>query len=87
MGGTSPEHRVELDFEITFRNGGGLQGQGFRLDIPGNDITDQDAGALLVRQPGCSWWTTCVSRRGASSRSLIGDARGRAWTMRAPIGW
>lgn len=45
-----PEHRVELDFVITFRNGGGLQGQGFRLDIPGDDISDADAGALLVRE-------------------------------------
>jgi kynurenine formamidase len=49
---TLPEHRVELDFEITFRNGGGLQGQGFRLDIPGGDITDEAAGALLVRELG-----------------------------------
>jgi len=45
-----PEHRVELDFAITFRNGGGLQGDGFRLDIPGDDISDADAGALLVRE-------------------------------------
>lgn len=45
-----PEHRVELDFVITFRNGGGLQGQGFRLDIPADDISDADAGALLVRE-------------------------------------
>jgi kynurenine formamidase len=47
-----PEHRVELDFGITFRNGGGLQGQGFRLDIPGDDITDEQAAALLVRELG-----------------------------------
>ncbi len=45
-----PEHRVELDFVITFRNGGGLQGEGFRLDIPGDDISDADAGAFLVRE-------------------------------------
>ena len=49
---THPEHRVEVDFEITFLNGGGLQGQGFRLDIPGDDITDQAAGDLLVRELG-----------------------------------
>ncbi len=52
MGARLPEHRVELDFDITFRNGGGLQGQGFRLDIPGDDITDAAAGALLVRELG-----------------------------------
>lgn len=48
----SEQHRVELDFAITFRNGGGIQGQGFRLDIPGDDISDADAAALLVRDLG-----------------------------------
>jgi kynurenine formamidase len=52
VGAPDTEHRVELDFDITFRNGGGLQGQGFRLDIPGDDISDGDAGALLVRELG-----------------------------------
>lgn len=27
------EKRVRFDFEIEFSNGGGIQGQGFRLDI------------------------------------------------------
>lgn len=52
MGARPPEHRVELDFDLTFRNGGGLQGQGFRLDIPGDDITDEEAASLLVRELG-----------------------------------
>lgn len=46
------QHRVEIDFVVTFRNGGGLQGQGFRLDIPGDDIDEADAGTLLVRELG-----------------------------------
>jgi hypothetical protein len=28
------DYRAEFDAEVTFRNGGGLQAQGFRLDIP-----------------------------------------------------
>jgi hypothetical protein len=32
------DRRVKFDFEVTFSNGGGIQGQGFRLDIDGNDI-------------------------------------------------
>lgn len=48
----SEQRRVELDFVITFRNGGGIQGQGFRLDILGDDIGDADAAALLVRELG-----------------------------------
>ena len=43
------EHRVEFDFEITFTNGGGIQGQGFRLDIPGDDVTDDWIADALVR--------------------------------------
>jgi FMN-dependent NADH-azoreductase len=46
-----PGHHVEtldlwhaelppFDFDVEFLNGGGLQGQGFRLDIEGDDIDD-----------------------------------------------
>lgn len=31
------EKRVKFDFEIDFSNGGGIQGQDFRLDIEGDD--------------------------------------------------
>ena len=43
------QKRVVFDFEIEFGNGGGLQGQGFRLDIVGNDIADDALAAYLVR--------------------------------------
>ena len=33
--------RVKFDFEIDFTNGGGIQGQDFRLDIDGDDIVDK----------------------------------------------
>jgi arylformamidase len=46
------EHRVQFDFEIEFSNGGGLQGQGFRLDIDGTDIADDDLAAYIVRDLG-----------------------------------
>jgi hypothetical protein len=41
--------RVLFDFEIEFSNGGGLQGQGFRLDIDGDDIDDEALAGYLVR--------------------------------------
>jgi kynurenine formamidase len=47
-----PEYRAVFDASITFRNGGGLQTQGFRLDIPGRDATPAEIGALLVRHLG-----------------------------------
>lgn len=43
------DKRVVFDFEIDFSNGGGLQGQGFRLDIPGDDISDQELADYIVR--------------------------------------
>jgi hypothetical protein len=40
--------RVMFDFAITFSNGGGIQGQGFRLDIEGSAISDSDLADYLV---------------------------------------
>ncbi|WP_242113134.1 cyclase [Luteimonas aquatica] len=42
------DRRVLFDFEIDFSNGGGLQGQDFRLDIDGEDISDRALADLLV---------------------------------------
>lgn len=38
-----------FDFEIDFSNGGGLQGQDFRLDIEGEDIDDAALADYIVR--------------------------------------
>ncbi len=43
------DKRVKFDFEIDFSNGGGLQGQEFRLDIEGDDISDQELADYIVR--------------------------------------
>jgi len=43
------DKRVQFDFEIDFSNGGGIQGQGFRLDIDGEDIPDQALADYIVR--------------------------------------
>jgi hypothetical protein len=40
---------VCFDFEVDFANGGSLQGQGFRLDIEGEDISETALSAYLVR--------------------------------------
>lgn len=42
------DHRVKFDFEIDFSNGGGIQGQDFRLDIEGDDISDEELGKYIV---------------------------------------
>jgi len=46
------EWRVQFDAEVTFRNGGRLGAEGFRLDIPGDDISDDELAALFVRHLG-----------------------------------
>lgn len=43
------DRRVQFDFAIDFINGGGIQGQGFRLDIDGDDISDEELADYIVR--------------------------------------
>jgi kynurenine formamidase len=43
------DKRVCFDFEVMFSNGGGIQGQDFRLDIEGDDINDEALAAYIVR--------------------------------------
>lgn len=46
---TADDHRVQFDFEIGFSNGGGIQGQGFKLDIDDDDIPDGELADAIVR--------------------------------------
>jgi hypothetical protein len=43
------EHRVQFDFVVHFTNGGSLSAEGFRLDIPGDDISDDALAAYLIQ--------------------------------------
>jgi len=49
MQATSSDRRACFDFEVQFSNGGGIQGQGFRLDIDGEDIDDRALADYIVR--------------------------------------
>lgn len=42
------DKRVQFDFEIEFTNGGGIQGQEFRLDIDGDNIADEELAKYIV---------------------------------------
>ncbi|HEX5595879.1 MAG TPA: cyclase family protein [Micromonosporaceae bacterium] len=44
--------RVQFDAEVSFANGGGLRTEGFRLDIPGQEISDEEVATLFVRHLG-----------------------------------
>ena len=48
-GQRSTQKRVRFDFEVEFSNGGGLQGQDFRLDLHGDDITDEELADFIVK--------------------------------------
>lgn len=49
MTNSPDEKRVRFDFEVEFTNGGGIQGQDFRLDIDGEDIEDRLLADLIVK--------------------------------------
>ncbi len=49
MSSVGPQKRVQFDFEVEFLNGGGIQGQGFRLDIEGEDIDDSALAQYIVQ--------------------------------------
>ncbi|CAM2898889.1 cyclase family protein [Chryseobacterium flavum] len=42
------DKRVKFDFEVYFTNGGSLKGEDFRLDIAGNDITNQELADYII---------------------------------------
>jgi hypothetical protein len=43
------DRREQFDFEVDFSNGGGLQGQDFRLDIEGEDISEEVLARYIVQ--------------------------------------
>jgi arylformamidase len=42
------QHRAQLDATVIFANGGGLHAQGFRMDVPDPDVTEEQLAALFV---------------------------------------
>jgi len=50
--GRMAEYRAEFDADVTFLNGGGLQAQGFKLDVPDPEITENQLASLFVGQLG-----------------------------------
>jgi arylformamidase len=76
----SPDFRAELDFEIGFANGGSLRGDGFRIDVPGPDLTDDELAAALVADLGL----LMTSEVRISRRRVFPDRHKRAGPPPAP---
>lgn len=60
---SAPDYRAHLDFDITFGNGGGLQGEGFRLDLPSAHLGGDAIAALLVSHLGLTLVETVTFSR------------------------
>jgi arylformamidase len=72
------EQRVVFDFEVVFSNGGGLQGQEFRLDLHpedmrGDDIDEDALAAYIVRDLRL----LMVERVAILSKRIVGEAHRR----------
>jgi kynurenine formamidase len=42
------EYRAQFDAVVTFANGGGLRAEGFRVDVPGPDVSERDVAGLFI---------------------------------------
>lgn len=49
---SADQYRAEFDAVVSFSNGGGLQAQGFRVDVPGPDVTEEQVAILFVTSLG-----------------------------------
>ncbi|HMN45039.1 MAG TPA: cyclase family protein [Povalibacter sp.] len=74
--------RVQFDFEVEFLNGGGLQGQGFRLDIDGDDIADDALANYLVRDLRL----LMVGRVAISRKTILSEPHKRSSAVAATTG-
>ncbi|MDF3299442.1 cyclase family protein [Streptomyces tropicalis] len=79
---SSEQWRVQFNADVTFVNGGGLQVQEFRLDVPGPSITDREVGELFLRHLGLLMVGTVqitgkqlLQEPHKGSRGTVGSAR------------
>ena len=75
------DKRVQFDFDIQFTNGGGFQGQGFRLDIEGNDIADEELASYIIQDLRLLMVGSVVIR----NKKIISEAHKRTPPARAEL--
>lgn len=46
------QYRAEFDADVAFSNGGSLQVRGFRVDVPGAEVSESEVAALFVSSLG-----------------------------------
>ena len=92
------EYRAQFDAVVTFSNGGGLRADGFRVDVPGPDVTEQDVARLFIASLNLLMVDSARlhnlslfaephkgTRGGPSDRPAPGPLRGRIVDLSHPI--
>ena len=92
------EYRAQFDAVVTFSNGGGLRADGFRVDVPGPDVTEQDVASLFIASLNLLMVEAVElrnlsvfaephkgTRGGPSDRPAPGSLRGRIVDLSHPI--
>jgi len=72
------EKRVIFDFEIFFTNGGSISGSDFRLDIEGDDISDDALAQYIARDLNL----LMVGRSNIRNKKIIDEPHKRRGNMR-----
>ena len=76
------QKRVQFDFAIEFTNGGGIQGQDFRLDIAGDAMSDQALADYIVQDLRL----LMVGKVQILNKQIIHEAHKRNGTGAQPLG-
>jgi arylformamidase len=95
---STTEYRAQFDAVVTFSNGGGLRVDGFRVDVPGPDVTEQDVAGLFIASLNLLMVGSVElrnlsvlaephkgTRGGPSDRPAPGSGRGRIVDLSHPI--
>ena len=95
---SATEYRAQFNAVVTFSNGGGLRADGFRVDVPGPDVTEQDVASLFIASLSLLMVESVElrnlsvfaephkgTRGGPSDRPAPGSLRGRIVDLSHPI--
>ncbi len=82
---SATEYRAQFDAVVTFANGGGLRTEGFRIDVPGPEVSPQEVARLFITSlnltrtdltwPRCRWSPAPSCPRSWSARPAPARAR------------
>jgi arylformamidase len=86
------QFRARFDAEVTFSNGGGLTARGFRVDVPGPEVTEEQVARLFLSSLGLLMTESVQvsnlevfpephkgTRGGPSDVGVSGAAQGSSW--------